>query len=698
MTHTDSAKNISAQQLNAAQQKAVETTEGPLLIIAGAGSGKTKVITHRILNLMKRGAAPQSILAITFTNKAANEMKDRVIKLLSEDAGLNRPISVQERPLVSTFHALGVHIIRENARLLNLTRHFTIYDRGDSRRAIKESLEQCSIDPKTHDPSAILNLISRAKGDGMTRLEYFDAAKGYMEETTANVWEKYENILAKEKALDFDDLLAKTAQLLEKNSDVRKHYGGIWKYIHVDEYQDTNKIQYKITKLLTQGQIEMAEDGHKQQGKDGRGVGFVANICVVGDIDQNIYSWRGATIDNILNFEKDYPDATVITLEKNYRSTKTILAAANSVIEKNKVRRKKNLYTDNGPGEKISLIVSYSEADEARAIADKARELIEKDVSPKEIAVLYRTNFQSRVLEESFIKKQIPYQLLGVKFFERKEVKDVISYIRAALNRDSWGDIARIINMPPRGIGKVTLAKIVNEMGSGSTELGIENDAPGTSKALPAITPAVRAKITSFWKLLDDIREEIAEKKPSEAVKFVIQETGIERLYREGTGGDEERLLNVRELVTVAAQYDYLNDDKSNQMKAIEAFLENAALATDQDELKEDSDAVKLMTVHAAKGLEFEYVFIAGLEQDLFPFKHVDDADIDSSEEERRLFYVALTRAKKKLFLSNAIIRTIYGAQRVSAPSEFIEDIEKELLDEVAPEKPSGAKAIFIDF
>ncbi len=662
-----SHKTFPANPLNDAQQRAVETTDGPLLIIAGAGSGKTKVITHRILNLIKKGVAPHEILAITFTNKAANEMKERVGTLLGEDMALNRPISMNERPFVSTFHALGVHIIRENARLLGLTRHFTIYDRGDSRRAIKESMEQCSIDPKAHDPGTILNMISRAKGDGMTRLEYYDHAKGYIEEMVAQVWEKYENILAKEKSLDFDDLLLKTAQLLEgkfsgaAGVDVKKHYASVWKYIHIDEYQDTNKVQYKIARAL-------ADSGR--------------NICVVGDVDQNIYSWRGATIENILNFEKDYPEATVVTLEKNYRSTKTILAAANSVIEKNRMRREKNLYTDNDHGEKISLIVSYSETDEARAIADKARELIEKGTSPSEIAVLYRANFQSRVLEDSFIKKNVPYQLLGVKFFERKEVKDVISYIRAALNPDSWGDIARIINVPPRGIGKVTLTKIMSELGG-------ENGASGLS-------PVLKAKTGNFWKLLEDIKKEIAEKRPSEAVKFVIQESGIERLYREGVGDDEERLLNVRELVTVAAQYDTL----ATPNEGIEAFLANAALATDQDELTKKEDAVKLMTVHAAKGLEFEYVFIAGLEQDLFPFKHMNDADIDEAgeEEERRLFYVALTRAKKKLFLSNAIIRTVYGAQRVSAPSEFIADIEKNLIEETVPEKPSGAKAIFIDF
>lgn len=677
--------------LNTEQQRAVHTTEGPVLIIAGAGAGKTGVITHRILNLIKKGVPPHAILAITFTNKAAKEMRERVNALIAQENSLNRPISMNERPFMSTFHSLGVHIIRENASVLGLTRHFTIYDRSDSRRAIKEAMTTCSLDPKKIDPGTVLNMISRAKGDGLTRLEYLDTAKDFMQETVANVWEKYDAILAKEKSLDFDDLLAKTAQLLEKYPAIRKKYQTIWKYIHIDEYQDTNKVQYRIAKYLADAnEIDPVTGGSTP----------IHNICVVGDADQNIYSWRGATIENILNFEKDYPFATVITLEKNYRSTKTILAAANNVIEKNMMRKKKTLYTDNDQGEKISLIVSYTENEEARAIADTARDLIAKRTSPKEIAVLYRANFQSRALEEAFIKKNIPYQLVGVRFFERKEVKDVLSYVKAALNRDSAGDVARIINVPARGIGKVTVAKVIS----------------GKEHELPAGT---RTKVVQFWKLLDDIKKEIEEKKPSEAIKFIIQETGMEQALRQGDAEDEERLLNIRELVSVAAQYDTYEDQTRSQTlepdtkgeshvsPGIEAFLSNAALASDQDELAEDRDAVRLMTVHASKGLEFDHVFIAGLEQDLFPFKRMDlsaqagEADIDKAgeEEERRLFYVAITRARKKVYFSYTMLRTIYGSQRVSLPSEFIDDIKKDLIeDQAPPEKPSGAKALFIDF
>ncbi|MEI7462982.1 MAG: UvrD-helicase domain-containing protein [Candidatus Taylorbacteria bacterium] len=641
--------------LNEAQQKAVETIDGPVLIVAGAGSGKTRVITQRILHLIKTGVAPTNILAITFTNKAAKEMRERVRSLLSSDKSLNLPVSMNERPFISTFHALGVHIIKENARLLSLTRHFTIFDRGDSRRAIKDAMLQCSVDPKKFDPSVILNMISRSKGDGINRLAYFDHANGYTEEITAQIWEKYEIILAKEKALDFDDLLLKTAELLEKYPPVLEHYSEVWKYMHVDEYQDTNKIQYRIVKLLAEKN---------------------KNPCVVGDADQNIYSWRGATIENILNFEKDFPNATVITLEKNYRSTKNILAAANNVIEKNTLRKKKTLFTDNDKGEKISLTASYTENDEARSIADTSRSLISSGISPREIAVLYRTNFQSRVLEESFIKKNIPYQLVGVRFFERKEIKDILSYIRAALNRESWSDIGRIINVPTRGIGKATIAKIM----------------AGQSSELPQ---NMKQKLANFWKLLDDIKKEIAENKPSETVKFVIRETGIEKSMDDGDTENEERVLNMHELVTVALQYDTIGSEDG-----IESLLSNAALATDQDDLQKNEDAVKLMTVHAAKGLEFDHVFITGMEQDLFPFKHMDASPVSKSEEEeeRRLFYVALTRARKKVYLSHTILRTVFGSQRINNPSEFIDDIEKDLIDDRAQEKPSGAKAIFIDF
>src|SRR3989344_67854 len=640
--------------LNEAQQRAVETTEGPLLIIAGAESGKTRVITHRILSLIKKGIAPTAILAITFTNKAANEMKERVGNLLSEDKTLNMPVSMNERSFISTFHALGAHILRENAVLAGLSRHFTIADKTDAKRIIKEAMEKCSLDTKAFDPGAILNMISRAKGNGLDNSRFAVQADSFSEKTAARVWKEYESILEKEKTLDFDDLLLKTADLLAKHPSIREHYAKRWLYIHIDEYQDTNRVQYQISKYLASSR---------------------RNICAVGDADQNIYSWRGATIENILNFEKDYPETVVITLEKNYRSTKTILSAANHIISKNVLRKKKTLYTDNDHGDKISLMAAYTESDEAWSIADRVVSLIDSGTNHQEIAVLYRANFQSRALEEAFIKRNIPYQLVGVRFFERKEIKDTLSYIRAALNRENWGDIVRTINTPPRGIGKATVAKII----SGREDL---------------IPTATAGKIAHFWRLLDNIHGKIKSEKPSETIKSVLKQTGMEELFRKGNAEDEERLLNIYELVSVATQYDHMAP-----LDGIEALLTNAALATDQDELDTQKQAVKLMTVHASKGLEFEHIFIAGLEQDLFPFKRHNDRDGQNvDEEERRLFYVALTRAKQRLYLSHAVLRTMYGTQKVSAPSEFITDIAEELIEETLPGKPTGAKAIFIDF
>lgn len=649
-------------ELNTRQKEAVETMSGPLLILAGAGAGKTKTIAHRILHLVTNGIEPSKILAITFTNKAAKEMRERIMGLLKANNGLNSPISMNQSPFVSTFHALGVKIIKENSILAGLPRHFTIFDRNDSKRAVKEALEDLQLDTKQYEPGAILNAISREKGNGVTVSEYIGKLSGgqqeFYQKTVGHVWEKYEKILVKEKSVDFDDLLLKTFLLMKKNHQIREKYHSTWEYIHIDEYQDTNKVQYELAMMLT--------------GKD-------RNIAVVGDIDQMIYGWRGADIQNILNFERDYSDAKVVVLEENYRSTQTILAAANNVIQKNVLRRKKNLFTKNGEGEKIGLFISYTEKEEARIIADSARDLIEKGVNPKEICVLYRANFQSRVLEEALLNKNVPYQILGVRFFERKEIKDTLSFIKASLNRESSGDISRVINIPPRGIGKVTMIKIL----------------AGQKESMPA---TMRIKVSQFFDLLDRIKSVVTTSRPSDTIKYILRETGMETMYRNGSAEEQEKLENLRELATVATQYDSLTPEEG-----IEALLSNAALATDQDELEKDHDAVKLMTVHASKGLEFDYVFIAGLEQDLFPHQRIGKDEISQSEaeEERRLFYVALTRARKKVFLSYAQLRTIYGAQKVNSPSEFISDIGDEHLEpevENSDDRPRGVKAIFIDF
>lgn len=628
--------------LNARQKEAVEATEGPLLILAGAGAGKTKTIAERIRHLIHKGVTPSSILAITFTNKAAKEMRDRVDRLLREDSGLNRPVSMEERPFVSTFHALGVHILRQNSGKLGLTRHFAIFDKDDSKRAVKEALVNQGLDPKTHEPERILSIISKEKGRDTTYEEYaLHNEGGYFSGVVTDVWKDYEKILKRDKALDFDDLLLKTVRLLRDNPAVRDYYQKVWPYVHIDEYQDTNKVQYEIARLL---------------------VGEKNNICVVGDIDQNIYSWRGADIGNILKFERDFPGAKVVLLEENYRSTKNILSAANFIIEKNKIRREKNLFTENVEGEKLGLFTAFDEVQEANFVAERAEECIKGGVRPEEIAVLYRANFQSRVMEEAFLERGVPYQLLGTRFFERKEVKDVISYLRAALNEESLADMKRIINTPARGIGKASVTKIfADDEGS--------------------LTASTRQKLADFKKLLKEIGEKARGGRPSETVAFIINASGLEAEWKAGSAEDLERLENAYELAAFAARYDHLQPEEG-----LESFLSDAALQSDQDELSEEKKGVRIMTVHASKGLEFDVVFVTGLEDGLFPHQKITKEGItpEEAEEERRLFYVALTRARKKVFLSYAQIRTVFGSREVNIPSEFIFDVPEELTEEVS--------------
>ena len=667
--------------LNDKQKEAAIHMNGPLLIVAGAGAGKTKTITHRIVNLIKEGVSPDRILAVTFTNKAAKEMRERVVAEIKKNSnGVGEQDSL---PFVSTFHSLGVYIIKENARILGLTKYFTILDEGDANNMIKEILKELGIDPKQYEPRKIKNIISREKGKFVHLSNYEENAINPLSRIVAQVWNLYEKKKMKENALDFDDLLLKATKLLQENLEIRKFYQNKWEYIHIDEYQDTNEVQYLMSKLLSENN---------------------KNIVVVGDADQNIYSWRGANLKNILNFEKDYPNAKIIMLEENYRSTKNILEAANVVIKKNVYRPDKNLFTNNETGEKIGLYEALDEADEADFVATKILEILDNFPDAKfsqvlgspgpqprpdhsktfiekttesanilsSVAVLYRANFQSRVLEEAMLKYNVPYQVLGIKFFERKEIKDTLAYLRAALNPQSLSDIKRIINFPARGIGKVTLAKIFAN--------DIEN--------LPI---KMRVKINNFYETLEEIKKRIQSDKASQVIKFVVKKSGIEHELGNGTEEEMERLENIKELATLALKYDNLE-----QGKGIEKLLEDASLASDQDSLiinhgkdvptkVEDPrlskvGTVKLMTVHAAKGLEFKYVFIVGLEDGLFPYQRHGENDIDS-EEERRLFYVALTRARNKLFLSFTNFRTIFGSRQINTPSEFISDIPTDIIE-----------------
>ncbi|NVN97064.1 UvrD-helicase domain-containing protein, partial [Candidatus Nomurabacteria bacterium] len=610
--------------LNEKQKEAVLYTEGPLLIVAGAGAGKTKTITHRIIHLIHQGVNPSSILAVTFTNKAAKEMRDRVMTLLEDTKhGVSAPIHHSSAPFVSTFHSLGVHIIKENANLIGLTKHFSIIDESDAISIIKDVMKEHDIDPKQHEPRKIKSIISKSKGDFITLANYRGEVKSSMQSIVALVWGGYEARLKNEKGLDFDDLLLESVMILRKFPEIKNKYQERWKYVHIDEYQDTNEVQYEMTKLL---------------------VGKEENICVVGDTDQNIYSWRGANIKNMLHFEKDYPNAKIVMLEQNYRSTGNIILAANSVIEKNQYRVPKTLFTKNVDGEQIVVCEAYDEVCEANFVADEIDGLLREN-KPEDIAILYRANFQSRVLEEAMLGRQIPYQVLGVKFFERKEIKDIIAYIKASLNKESLTDIKRIINTPARAVGKVTLMKLF----------------AGQFAELPA---GMQIKINKFYELLENIHEYIDTHKPSEIIKYIIEKSGLEDELSHGTNEEMERLENMKELVTLAIKYD-------GQEDGIEKLLEDASLSSDQDSLinKAKTGGVRLMTVHASKGLEFKYVFVTGLEQDLFPHARTGQGTKDDKEEERRLFYVAITRAEKKLFLTYASLRTIFGMKQVNNPS-----------------------------
>ena len=625
--------------LNTAQKEAVLHTEGALLIVAGAGAGKTKTITHRIAHLIEEGIAPSSILAVTFTNKAADEMRDRVRTLLSGKRG--------GFPLVATFHSLGVRLLREFHEEAGIARGFSIWDRDDSLRAVKAELKR--LDTEEWTPRQILGAISREKGGGKTLAEYREGARSRREQVVAQVWEGYEQALAREDSLDFDDLLVRTLSLLRGSPKTLALLQNRWHYIIVDEYQDTSTIQYELIKLLS---------------------GERGNLCVVGDLDQCIYTWRQAEIENLLSFERIFPNVKTVRLEQNYRSTRTILAAANAVIEKNVKRVPKTLFSENETGEPIVMHGALDERYEAWFVAEQAAALIERGTPVNQIAVLYRENAQSRVLEEALLHAGLPYRVLGTRFFERKEVKDVLSYLRAALNPKGTSDLARIVAVPPRGIGKVTLEKML-----AGQPLG-----------------AASAKVAGFKDTLAKIRHAVAVLPASEAVRFCIEASGIQKMYEGSAEEDRERLGNVRELANLAAKYEH--DDPP---QGIERLLEEAALQSEQDELDMDKNkgGICLMTVHAAKGLEFDAVFVVGLEQGLFPSIRNDENR--DPEEERRLFYVALTRARKYLFLTYAHERSKYGTRESTLPSDFLSDIDPRLLADTGDAGPLQRKRGLLD-
>jgi DNA helicase-2/ATP-dependent DNA helicase PcrA len=616
------------QDLNPEQQRAVLHINGPLLIVAGAGTGKTKTLTYRILHLINSGVSAEHILAITFTNKAASEMRERLHKLLGE---------YRTMPIMKTFHGLGVFILRTFYQEAKLRKEFVIMDTTDTTRLIKDCMEELSIDPKQYDPRTIKTIISNAKNAGKKPEAFETDVHSTATSHALNIWRLYEQKKQAEHALDFDDLLVKTKDLIQENTQVRILLQEKFKYIHIDEYQDTNEIQYQIAKLLA---------------------GTAHNICAVGDTDQNIYSWRGANIKNMLNFERDFPGTATILLEQNYRSTANILSVADAIITKNTTRIEKMLRTEKPAGEPVTLFIGLNESHEASLIAHEIKTLLSSGIPATEISVLYRTHFQSRALEEACLHAEIPYQVLGVKFFERKEIKDLVSYIRAAINPESLSDIKRVINEPKRGIGKVALAKIF---------AGQANELSG----------AASNGYRDFQNIINDIRKVAFDKIPSETVRYAIHRSGMFTVYSNGSADEQERLETMEELVTYALRYDDLEIGEG-----ILRMLEDIALLSEQDNMRDDRPAVRLMTVHAAKGLEFDYVFVTGMEQGLFPHAGYDQKKgKEEQEEERRLFYVAVTRAREQLYLSHAYARTVYGQQNFNAPSEFLSDIPAELLN-----------------
>lgn len=637
--------------LNEAQKTAVLHERGPLLIVAGAGAGKTKTITHRIFHLIKNGVTPESIMAITFTNKAAKEMGERLSHLAQDDT---RDWEVGKKPWVSTFHALGVRLIKENLAYFNLPKFFQIIDKDESVKLIKQALKEGGTPTDNGLPQKISNTISKQKNLMRGPDEYLTYAHGgnparshegsgaggeSFVNLVVETWKKYESFKKASYSLDFDDLLLKAILLLRDNPERLKIYQERWQYIHIDEYQDTNAVQYTLSKLLA---------------------GERRDICVVGDADQSIYSWRGADFTNILRFEEDYPEAKVVTLKENYRSTQVILDFANSVIAKNKKRKEKNLFTRKKGGEEIALIVGMDENEEAELVAEAIEKLIQSEqAQAKNIGVLYRANYQSRAIEEALINNRTPYQVVGTRFFDRQEIKDVFAILKCSLNPEDIGSTKRALGALSLGIGKVAIAKIFS-----GQELSLSGK--------------VKTKLENFRKMQSVIKQAVNTELPSELIKFIVKRSGLgDQLAESKDEQDKERLENIRELVTLAKRYDIFPLGEG-----LEQMLTDTALIADQDTIK-DGGGVRLMTVHAAKGLEFDYVFVMGLEQDLFPSapRMSEESECDN-EEERRLFYVAITRARKKLYLCYAEARTIFGSLQPRLPSEFLADLNEEELDE----------------
>ena len=632
--------------LNKEQQQAVQHTEGPLLILAGAGSGKTKVLTVRIAHLLAQGVNPYEILAITFTNKAAKEMKSRVEGLVGD---------VANRIWLSTFHSFCAKFLRfELDNFLGYNSNFTIYDTSDSQAVIKAALKALNLDDKYYPVGAMIAAISDAKNKLLFASDFRKQARDFYQQKVADVYEYYERELRKNNALDFDDLLLVAVKLLQSNEAVLDKYSKRFRYVMIDEYQDTNHAQYLLAKLLA---------SHWK------------NIAVVGDADQSIYAWRGADIQNILDFEKDYPNCTSIKLEQNYRSTKIILDAANAVIENNEGRPKKNLWTDKTEGTKIQHFTAQSEHEEAAFIGDTiAKKHDIHGVPYGDMAILYRTNAQSRVLEEALIKRALPYTMVGgTKFYDRKEIKDVLAYLRVLYNPFDDLSLLRIINVPKRSIGATTVAKLQDYARANGTSLFMTLT---QLHLVDTIKGKTKEKLEEFGILIFTLVAEMEDKTVLDILEAILDRTGYLAQLEESTDPqDQARAENIGELLSVAKDF-----QDTNPTGTVEDFLEQVALVNDVDSFEQEESKVTLMTLHAAKGLEFPIVFLGGLEEGLFPHSRTL-MNPEEIEEERRLAYVGITRAEKELYISNATTRTVFGRTSSYLPSRFIDEIPEELVD-----------------
>ncbi len=620
------------ENLNKEQIEAVKHIDGPLLVLAGAGSGKTKVLTTRIAYLISLGVSPDNILAITFTNKAAGEMKERISKLVGFSSKFMQ---------ISTFHSFGLKIVKENYEYLGYDKNFVIFDADDTLTIIKKILKDKNLDPDKFNPRAIRSQISKLKNDLIDSKKYSSFSLTEFEKVVLEVYKKYESELIKNNSLDFDDLLILPIKLFEQRKDLLLMYQKRYKYILIDEYQDTNEAQYKLTKLLASK---------------------YKNICCVGDADQAIYGFRGANYKNILNFESDYKNALVIKLEENYRSSKTILDAANSVIKNNKNRKSKNLYSNLGIGDKITYYRANSGLDEVKYVVNKIKELKDNLVSLSDIVVLYRTNAQSRVFEDGLMKAGIPYKIVGgLNFYSRMEIKNLLAYLRLICNSNDNVSLERIINVPRRGIGAKTISNLYDKSYLFNVSL---YDAIDSGKELV------------FKNMIEELKSIKDTMSLVEFIDLVLDKSGLRKeLVDEKTLEADIRLENLEEFKSVAKSF----EDEMGVV-SLDDFLLNVSLITDNNDLKEDNNAVSLMTIHAVKGLEFDYVFVVGLEEGLFPHQNSMFSE-EELEEERRLCYVAITRCKKKLYLSNARMRLMYGSEQVYPVSRFINEIDANLLE-----------------